>query len=32
MLKANQEFWQQQIKWNDAKKVQAKIIDLTGGS
>lgn len=31
MLAANKDYWQQQIKWNEAKRVQSKVIDLNGG-
>lgn len=32
MLNANKDYWEQQIKWNEAKKVQSKVIDLNGGT
>lgn len=31
MLNANKDYWSQQIKWNEARKVQSKVIDLNGG-
>ena len=31
MLNANKDYWNQQIKWNEAKKVQTKVVDLSGG-
>jgi hypothetical protein len=31
MLNANKDYWNQQIKWNEARKVQNKVIDLNGG-
>ena len=31
MLNANKDYWSQQIKWNEARKVQSKDIDLNGG-
>ena len=28
----NQDFWKQQIKWSEARKLQNKVIDLSGGT
>lgn len=32
MLNANKDYWSQQIKWNEAKRVQSKVIELNGGN
>ena len=32
MLNANKDYWNQQIKWNEAKRVQSKVIELNGGN
>ena len=32
MLKANKQYWEQQIKWNDAQKQQAKKLEQHGGT
>ena len=32
MLNANKDYWKQQIKWNEARRVQSKVIELNAGN
>ena len=31
-VRANEDYWRQQMKWNEARKLQTKLIDLQGGT
>lgn len=31
-VRANEDYWRQQMKWNEARKLQSKLIDLSGGT